>query len=174
MGSIHFTSHPQYKTTKRVSAHNIQVTEASRPIGNATVVSSKHRAPPAAVPSDFPRCHSDDWHHPRHVVTLSVGDDDDDDDGDDDDDDDDCAGGVGVGGLKHLSFPSTIFRKQWFKLPSIHQFIDLCCMESPREGFLKGLPRVCQHTLPKTNLTTEKQPFEDVSPIKNGAFPLSY
>ena len=169
MGSIHFTSHPQYKTTKRVSAHNIQVTEASRPIGNATVVSSKHRAPPAAVPSDFPRCHSDDWHHPRHVVTLSVGD-------DDDDDDDDCAGagGGGVGGLKHLSFPSTILRKQWFKLPSIHQFIDSCCMESPREGFLKGLPRVCQHTPLKPDMTMEKQQFEDVSPIKNGDFPLSY
>ena len=59
-------------------------------------MSSTHRAPPAAVPSDFPRCHSDDWHRPRHVVTLSVGD-------DDDDDDDDCAGaggGGGVGGLK--------------------------------------------------------------------------
>ena len=72
-------------------------------------MSSTHRAPPAAVPSDFPRCRSDDWRHPRHVVTLSVGDDD-----DDDDDDDDCAGaggGGGVGGLKHLSFPSTIFSK---------------------------------------------------------------
>ena len=27
-------------------------------------------------------------------------------------------------------------------------------------------------TLPKTNMTIEKQPFEDVSPIKNGHFPL--
>ena len=27
---------------------------------------------------------------------------------------------------------------------------------------------------PKTNMTMEQQPFEDVSPIKNGVFPLSY
>ena len=29
-------------------------------------------------------------------------------------------------------------------------------------------------TPPKTNVTLEKQPFEDVSPIKNGDFPLSF
>ena len=27
---------------------------------------------------------------------------------------------------------------------------------------------------PKTNMTMEQQPFENVSPIKNGVFPLSY
>ena len=27
---------------------------------------------------------------------------------------------------------------------------------------------------PKTNMTMDNQPFEDVSPIKNGDFPLSF
>ena len=29
-------------------------------------------------------------------------------------------------------------------------------------------------TLPKTNMTLEIPPFEDVFPIENGAFPMSY
>ena len=29
------------------------------------------------------------------------------------------------------------------------------------------------HILPKTNMTMENQPFEDVSPIEHGDFPMS-
>ena len=40
-----------------------------------------------------------------------------------------------------------------------------------RAWFLNSV--LCMYTLPKPNITMENQPFEDVSPIENGDFPMS-